>query len=276
MRERHGLILKDGKNKYQTNIIIFTESYANELVEKTNPLLEKEVKKIYNSMIRKLSPMRDVNFYGSTFTDNQLLWMGIVMLLFYHINDKKVLPYKELIPGCSGAAFGYDYKGCLYEKYLDAYAGFSKISNNLYATFINLHAFDDMKYQSDSNDKTELIEKIQRRNADFPVITCEEKTALLNILSPEIQMISFLYDELAKIATTILTEHSPAKLADKVKDYVHLDLSSGFLGMVPDMMIQQNFLSIPQNAHVGMYVNDDQEGVLDFYTKLQGGGNKLG
>ncbi len=33
--ERHGLIIKDGKNKYQTNIIIFTKNYEDELAEKT-------------------------------------------------------------------------------------------------------------------------------------------------------------------------------------------------------------------------------------------------
>lgn len=273
--ERHGLILKNGKNKYQTNIIIFTENYANELIEKTKSVLEKGAQKIYSSMLKKIDRMKQVEFYGNDFTDNQLLWLGVIILLFHHTDDRKKLPYQELIPGCRGAAFGYDYRGALHEHYLDAYAGFSQISEDLYATFINLHALGNMKCKYKYDDKSELINMIHECKADFPVITKEAKLELLEILYSEVKMTTDLYDDIAEIAANLLIEHSPSKLAEKAKSYVHLELNNTFLGMLPDMMIQEKLLFVPENAHVGMYVNTDRQGVIDFYNILQGGGCKL-
>lgn len=273
--ERHRLILKDGRNKYQTNIIIFTENYSDELIKKTKCVLETGAQKIYNSMVKKINSMKQVDFYGNNFTDNQLIWLGIIILLFHHNNGHIELPYQELIPGCTGAAFGYDYRGALHEHYLDGYAGFSQISEDLYATFINLHALGKMKYNYNDNNKTELINSIHERNSDFPVLTKEVKLELLEILSSEVKMITDIYDEVAEIATNLLIEHSPSKLANKAKNYVHLDLNNAFLGMLPDMMLHEKLLSVPENAHVGMYVNDDRQGVIDFYRIFQGGGCKL-
>lgn len=270
--ERHRLIVKDGKNKYQTNIIIFTENYANELIEKTKRVLEKGVRQIYSSMAQKINGMRQIEFYGNDFSDNQLLWFGIILSLFHHTKGQNELPYQELVPGCTGAAFGYDYRGALYERYSDAYAGFSQISEAFYATFINLHALNNLKYKYNGEDKAELISKIQEGKADFPVITKEARLELLDLLSSEVKMLSGLYDEVADIAANLLMEHSPSKLADKVKSYVHLDLDNAFLGMIPDMMIHENLLFVPENAHAGMYVNSDRQGVVDFHKVLEDGG----
>lgn len=144
--ERHRLILKDGRRKYQTNIIVFTENYANELIEKTRGVLEKGSQSIYSSLAKKINRIKQVEFYGNDFSDNQLLWLGVVILLYHYSDGQKKLPYQELVLGYTGAAFGYDYQGALYERYLDGYAGFAQISEDLYATFINLDAWNNMKY----------------------------------------------------------------------------------------------------------------------------------
>lgn len=273
--ERHRLILKDGRSKYQTNIIVFTEIYANELIEKTKCALENGAQNIYNSLIKKINRMKQAKFYGNNFTDNQLLWLGVVVLLYHYMDGQKKLPYQELVPGCTGAAFGYDYRGALYERYLDSYAGFSQISEDLYATFINLHALSNMMYKYNDANKDELVSSIHEYRADFPIISKEAKLELLDILSSELKMTADLYDLVADIAGNLLIEHSPSNLADKARSYVHLELNNAFLGMLPDAMIHQKLLSVPENAHVGMYVNSDRQGVIDFYNVLQGGGCKL-
>ena len=217
--------------------------------------------------------MRQVEFYGNDFTENQLLWLGVILLLFNQTNEQNKLPYHELISGCTGVAFGYDYRGALHERYMNEYAGFSQINEELYATFINLHALNDMQYKYDNN--SQLIRKIEEGKVDFPVITRAARLELLDILSSEVKMVSDLYDKVAEIAIDLLSEHSPIALAEKAKNYVHLELDSAFFGMLPDMMIHEKLLLVPSNAHVGMYVNSDKQGVLDFYKLLQGGGCKL-
>lgn len=219
--------------------------------------------------------MKQAKFYGNNFTDNQLLWLGVVVLLYHYMDGQKKLPYQELVPGCTGAAFGYDYRGALYERYLDSYAGFSQISEDLYATFINLHALSNMMYKYNDANKDELVSSIHEYRADFPIISKEAKLELLDILSSELKMTADLYDLVADIAGNLLIEHSPSNLADKARSYVHLELNNAFLGMLPDAMIHQKLLSVPENAHVGMYVNSDRQGVIDFYNVLQGGGCKL-
>ena len=80
-------------------------------------------------------------------------------------------------------------------------------------------------------------------------------------------MTADLYDLLADMAENLLAEHSPSNLAAKAYSYVHLDLNNAFLGMLPDMIIYQKLLSVPENnAHVGMYVNYNRQSVIDFYN----------
>lgn len=268
--ERHGLIIKNGRSKYQTNIIIFTENYANEIIEKTRHVLLEGAKSIYKALSKKINLIKQVDFYGNDFTDNQLLWLCVIICLFHYSKGHKRLPYQELVPGCTGAAFGYDYRGSLCERYLENYAGFSGISDELYATFINLHALNKGKYKYNEEHKEELTNNIHECKVDFPIISREAKLELLEVLSSELKMTSDLYDAMADVAENLLIEHSPSSLADKANSYVHLELSSAFLGMFPDMMLQEKLLSVPDNTHVGMYVNIDRQGVSNFYDMLKG------
>jgi RNA polymerase sigma factor (sigma-70 family) len=273
--ERHGLVLKDGKGKYRTNIIIFTENYADEVIVKTTPILRNDAHSIYESIKKKLNQMRQVEFYGKDFTDNQIVWLGVILALFCHPNKSNVLPYRELIPGCTGAAFGYDYQGDLHSHYFENCAGFSQINDEIYATFVNLHVLRDGKYDFNVSDKTELIQNIKAFQVDFPILTNSAKLELLEILSDEVNMVWSLYDKMIEIATSILIEHAPEKLAEHAGRFVHLELNFAFLGMLPEMMVRENLLEVPEDQHVGMYVNIDPKGVEDFYEKLRGGGCKL-
>lgn len=129
-----------------------------------------------------------------------------------------------------------------------------------------------MKYKYNEK-KEERLKKIYDHTADFPIIKREEKIALLELLSNELKMTADLYNMLADTAGKLLMEHSPSSIASKAHTYVHLDLESAFLGMLPDMMLQERLLFIPKDSHVGMYVNSDRQGVIEFHHALNGGGN---
>ncbi|NLK74039.1 MAG: hypothetical protein GX288_01960 [Clostridiales bacterium] len=68
--------------------------------------------------------------------------------------------------------------------------------------------------------------------------------------------------------------NSGDKLKDKNAIY-GFELSNAFLGMLTDVMISDKLLFVPGDAHVGMYVNYDRQGVIDFHKLLGAGGCQI-
>ena len=110
---RHDIIRKIG-DKYQTNIIIFTDDYEKELATKIKPVYEKAAEQ-FNSKLSELLPrLETLDFKGNDYNRNRLKWTfaNLVMVFALNLSDdigrKRFGNYPPLSNGSYGFVFGYD------------------------------------------------------------------------------------------------------------------------------------------------------------------------
>lgn len=111
--EKHELLKKIG-DKYQTNIIIFTDEYEKKLLEISKPIYGKSANLIYQNIMDALPELKKWDFYGKDYDDNRLKWT-FANLAMYHALCKAdesgradFGEYPLLSNGSYGFIFGYD------------------------------------------------------------------------------------------------------------------------------------------------------------------------
>ena len=110
---KHGIIRKIG-DKYQTNIIIFTDDYEKELATKIKPVYEKAAEQLNEKLSDLLPTLETLDFKGNDYNRNRLKWTfaNLVMVFALNLSDgigrKRFGEYPPLSNGSYGFVFGYD------------------------------------------------------------------------------------------------------------------------------------------------------------------------
>lgn len=106
-----GLLTRNG-SKYQTNLVILTDDYEKEFVKTTEDVYPKAAGTIFEAAEKLLPQVRKLDFHGSDYDDNRLLFalLNIALIKGYQLaNEKSPLGEPKRLPlGCSGWVFGYD------------------------------------------------------------------------------------------------------------------------------------------------------------------------
>ncbi len=111
--EMHELIKKTG-DKYQTNIIIFTEDYEKRVLEKFQSIYQEAAKLVYHKIESILPALKNLEFYGNHYDENRLKWIFSNLVMFWALikcenaNKEKFGDYPLLSNGSNGFIFGYD------------------------------------------------------------------------------------------------------------------------------------------------------------------------
>ena len=105
-------VLKRTGDKYQTNIVIITDSYEKEFVKNTFSVYAKVAQSVFEKATSLLPQIREFDFHGNDYDDNRLLF-GLLNLAFIngYILARKKSPLgnpNTLALGCHGWIFGYD------------------------------------------------------------------------------------------------------------------------------------------------------------------------
>ena len=110
---KHDMIKKIGE-KYQTNIIIFTDSYEKELTGKIKPVYEKAAERFNEKLSELLPTLQSLYFKGNDYNYNRLKWTiaNLTMVFALNLSDdigrKRFGDYPLLSNGSYGFVFGYD------------------------------------------------------------------------------------------------------------------------------------------------------------------------
>ncbi len=111
--ERYEILKKIG-DKYQTNIVIFTDAYEKRAVERFRPVFEAMAEKLNRQLEELLPKLRELDFHGKEYGENYLKWtfanLAVYQGLFEsdHIYREKIGDYPALANGSCGFVFGYD------------------------------------------------------------------------------------------------------------------------------------------------------------------------
>ena len=110
---KHDILVKIG-NKYQTNIIIFTDVYEKDVVSKITPICKTAVQKFNAELDDLLPELSALDFKGNHYNKNRLKWAfaNIAMVFALNLSDAKGRErfgdYPPLSNGSFGFVFGYD------------------------------------------------------------------------------------------------------------------------------------------------------------------------
>lgn len=110
---KHDIIRKIG-DKYQTNIIIFTDDYEKELATKIKPIYQKAAEQLNEKLSEILPTLETLDFRGNDYNRNRLKWTfaNLVMVFALNLSDgigrKRFGDYPPLSNGSYGFVFGYD------------------------------------------------------------------------------------------------------------------------------------------------------------------------
>lgn len=110
---KHDILRKIG-DKYQTNIIIFTDDYEKELAAKIKPIYEKAAEQFNEKLSDLLPALETLDFRGNDYSRNRLKWTfaNLVMVFALNLSDgigrKRFGDYPPLSNGSYGFVFGYD------------------------------------------------------------------------------------------------------------------------------------------------------------------------
>ncbi|MDE6674794.1 MAG: RNA polymerase sigma factor, partial [Acetatifactor sp.] len=129
-----------GKDRYQTNMIIYTEEYMGELYEQLTPLCTEQLVEILSSLRSQLAPLRAIGFRGADMEDDRLLW-PLLWLVMHRGNNRFAqhsigqYSYRPLYADATGINIGIAYSNAEspYETY--GFAGYSRITGDYAAAF---------------------------------------------------------------------------------------------------------------------------------------------
>lgn len=110
---KHDLLKKIG-DKYQTNIIIFTDDYEKKVATEIKPVYEKTAEQLNEKLSDVLPKLVTLDFKGNNYSQNRLKWTfaNLVMVFALNLSDgvgrKRFGDYPPLSNGSYGFVFGYD------------------------------------------------------------------------------------------------------------------------------------------------------------------------
>ena len=241
---RSNLLTKKG-SRYETSVVIFTSAFATEANEKAQPI-QREIAELMDEFLRKhLDDINAMDFYKGVEDDNLLKW-HIATLIFneavlkkYHNSLNPVYPTQYLgveafpivtEPNPNGISEGVSiltprnngdyvfYMGILVE-------GLSPSGNYFVSSPSRVNLMTDIAkgktHGFNASEKDEIAELIKRGfirksvkdlSLKFPVFTQKQYADLLLLIDSTTSVIAKKAQEMIKLTTDILVQHSPASM----------------------------------------------------------------
>ena len=280
---KHELVRKVG-DKYQTNIIIFTDAYEKRVLEKFKPVYEASAA-FFNEKISALLPaLKELNFYGKDDSkickdDNALKWI-FSNIAIYHalqksdkLGKKKYGSYPPLSNGSYGFVFGYDndyvnhhFNGiCGYCASAEQDAFFSVENYKIIEQcqhFVpskwektNRVMHDAILQKTVDEENEQVIELINENMIfckddilypNFPVFDSNLfETTLKDMLAPLSDEVAECMEKICDIAANTLKDYAPAALKDKFSRLTHIHHQMDVMAFILETMVERGQLIVP-------------------------------
>lgn len=249
MLERYDLLTALSGGKYQTNLVIFTEAYINELYRTVRPMCEEKIKAILNGVRSKLPEIRILGFTGVDFNDNRLLWVLLWELMMNgNYAYSKIAPKdesKRLYDDTYGVNYGQDYvdKG-MYS--LICMAGRNYPSDQFVMSFMDVGLFSAKNRFDYQKAHAQMADYVAGKGVpDFPVFTDAQLDALHEIIASEIEAMGKLYADLIADATVLMKEHAPSGVVEQVESIIRQLALSVYAGLIAVAAVESCALFLP-------------------------------
>ena len=275
--EKHEIIRKIG-DKYQTNIVIFTDESEKEIATLAKPISEKAAAELYAGLSELLPRLRALDFKGNGYGDNRLLWTfaNIVMLKAMEIQDGKTRQrfgdYPPLTNGGFGFIFGYDnnydnhhFNG-IYGCENDEKTAYVSIEN--YRIIDKCQKWEPLNWQKSVRAMTDavlgkpadenndmLVRMISEgfissqngiSRAEFPVFSSDcLNNNVRELIKPLCESAARHIGEICSAASDILVKTAPEQLGDRRAQLANIKYQMDSMAFIVESMAALKYLFVP-------------------------------
>jgi len=250
--ERYNLIAALPGGKYQTRLVIFTDSYLEEFYRTAAPHSASEVARILSDARGRLPKLRAHAFLGAEMEDDRLLWSCFFELFrsgwnVFQNTHKNEFPAEELFDGGSGTRYGscadeaegkYGFHGC---------AGYSRISDSYALSYADFDSLPSQNWCSTHFDEISKSLSAVLSKAESPMVpVIEDLQAVKAVFAPDIAAFAKLYEFLYDCALPIMQTHAPQSVSGLVPNVLANTLFFKTVGFLGAMAVQSEVLAVPK------------------------------
>ena len=253
--QKMNFIKKVGKDKYQTNILIFNDDFFSDTWNFAKSKLSADVKSAVGGLKSKLSAVRDIGFVGNNISDDLLIWDLITICVWNAYNNLPTAEYEKLYDNTSGVCYGlscsgksnmYHFARCLAGRTSD---------KNKSATLTVIEAFFHANGRKFDIHKDialyyekfpDLIDEALSNpdNAKIAVFTNDELDKVKEIITDEREEIRQIMDRYNKKCTEIMLSRAPKGVSVTPEQMLNIILSN-IIGVISDLAIEAKSVGVP-------------------------------
>lgn len=280
-------LVKKISDKYQTNLIIFTDDYEKRTLERIKPVYEQYSEKVNTQLDKLLSEIKILDFYKNNFDDNKLKWVFANMAVYQALcifDDKGIEKYGKYPPlanGSVGFVFGYDndyanhhFHGVYGTEYneegtawvsIENYRIIEKCQKLRYNLWIEgMEALcDSVLFKNADENNSELTRFIEegfvkcdngKLSPNFAVFTNSVYEEISAILAPVADDVVACMEEICGIAENILKDYVPKALKDRCGQMAQIHHQLDIMAYIIETMVSRGQLIIPdEKANICMF-----------------------
>jgi len=284
--KKYELIKKIG-DKYQTNIVIFTDEYEKRLLDKIKPDFE-ECAKCVNEKLGGLFPtLKALDFHKNGFDDNKLKWVFSNMIMYHSLRKfddigiEKFGKYPPLANGSLGFVFGYD-NDYINHHFHGVYGYNENEEKTAWITVENYRIIEKCQHlrfnlwseamkafhsailfeDADENncELTRLIDEgfVKSDNGklspNFAVFRESVFEEIHTLIAPIIDEVCSCMEKICGTAETILKDYAPKALKDKCGHVAWIHHELDIIALIIESMVSQECLAVPaEKANMCMF-----------------------
>ena len=234
-----------GRDRYQTNMIVFTEEYMGELYEQLTPLCTGQLTEILSSLRSQLVPLRAIGFCGADLEDDRLLWPLFWMVIHRgNLRCDKPYSFHPLYADATGINVGLAYTETdgPYETY--GFAGYSRINEDYAAAFADFGVLPPKNRYLQRPVQT-VSDAIYSGSGKYVIFNQAQLSKVEALLEPQFLAMADLYGQMISLAQTILQSHAPQSVAELIPDVIGKTLFFDTVGLLGKCALDSGSLHLP-------------------------------
>ncbi len=249
--ERYRLITALPGGKYQTHLVIFTESYLEEFYRTAEPRCLTEITKILTEAKSRLPKLRSLGFPGSDMEDDRLLWACFFELVrkgFYAFESahEKEFSVEEQYDDGRITRYGSSVEKTVYEYDTQGFAGYCQLSNSYALSYADFHSVPSANWCSTHFDEIKGNLAAALSKAEPPMVPIiEDLQTLTAVFEPDIENLAGLYDLLYQCALSVMQTHAPKNVAGLIPGILAKALFFKTVGFLGAMAVKSKALAVP-------------------------------
>lgn len=240
-----------GRDRYRTNLVIFTEEYMGELYEKLTPLCTRRLADILDALRSQLTPLRAVGFCGAELEDDRLLWPLFWLILHrgHRLFDSSGrYTYQPIYASATGINVGYNYseKEGHYSTY--GFAGYSHVDEKLAAAFADFGILPQ-KNRYLRQDLQAIRDAVRAGSKEYVLFEQAQLAEVEGLLKPQFRAVADLYEQMISLASELLLSHAPESVAELVPNVIGMTLFFDTVGLLGKCALDSGALRLPDTEY---------------------------